>query len=102
MKPKQQCALIAEVAYNAIGISSSGAWMWSNSPGVWHCCYPENNPIYDLNAMHQVIMSRTIEEQCAICEYLRVHILKFEAPTITATAPQLAEATLKVLNLWIE
>jgi hypothetical protein len=48
----------------------------------------------DLDAMHQAIMSLTLEEQCSMTEYLHKEVLKFKAPTITATAAQLAEAFL--------
>lgn len=48
----------------------------------------------DLDAMHQAIMSLTLEDQCNMSEYLRKEVLKFKTPTITATAAQLAEAFL--------
>jgi len=48
----------------------------------------------DLDAMHQAIMSLSLEDQCAMTEYLRKEVLKLKAPTITATAAQLAEAFL--------
>jgi hypothetical protein len=54
----------------------------------------------DLNAMHEAIMSLTLEEQCNMTEILRKDVIKFTAPTITATAAQRAEAFLKTLNLW--
>jgi len=54
----------------------------------------------DLNAMHEAIMSLTLEDQCNMLEILRKDVLKFTAPTITATADQHAEAFLKTLNLW--
>ena len=48
----------------------------------------------DLDAMHQAIMSLTLEDQCNMSEYLRKEVLKFRAPTITASAAQLADAFL--------
>jgi hypothetical protein len=54
----------------------------------------------DLNAMHEAIMSLTLEDQCNMLEILRKDVLKFTAPTITATAEQCLEAFLKTLNLW--
>ncbi len=54
----------------------------------------------DLNAMHEAIMSLTLEEQCNMTEILRKDVIKFTAPTITATAEQCVEAFLKTLNLW--
>lgn len=58
------------------------------------------NYLNDLNAMHEAIMSLTLEDQCNMLEILRKDVLKFTAPTITATAEQCLEAFLKTLNLW--
>jgi hypothetical protein len=54
----------------------------------------------DLNAMHEAIMSLTLEDQCNMLEILRKDVLKFTVPTITATAAQRAEAFPRTLNLW--
>lgn len=24
--------------------------MWASAPGVWHCCYPDDCPLVDMNA----------------------------------------------------
>jgi len=52
--------------------------------------------------MHEAIMSLTLEEQCNMTEILRKDVIKFTAPTITATAEQCAEAFLRTLNLWTD
>ena len=70
------------------------------TPDGKHLCgyYPDY--LNDLNAMHEAIMSLTLEDQCNMLEILRKDVLKFTAPTITATAEQCLEAFLKTLNLW--
>jgi hypothetical protein len=94
-KEQQRIAIAA-----ACGWVESQHGKWSNNGLILPD--PLNPPDYlnDLNAMHEAIMSLTLEDQCNMTEILRKDVLKFTAPTITATAAQHAEAFLKTLNLW--
>jgi hypothetical protein len=98
MTPEKQRIAIAEI---------SG---WSETPsGKWHrngfvMPDPLNPPDYlwNLNAMRDAVLSLSLEDQCEVCEYLRRDILRFQAPTITASAEQLAEAFLRTVGRWEE
>jgi hypothetical protein len=111
MNPEQQRIAIAEAC--GWRIESDGANTFVYSPNktsgtgyrmndIRHPKIIKLLPDYlnDLNAMHEAIMSLTLEEQCNMTEILRKDVIKFTAPTITATAAQRAEAFLKTLNLW--
>jgi hypothetical protein len=100
MTPEQQKIAITK----ACGWCQSRSCHWE---GWWYLkkdkrTYRRYPPDYlnDLNAMHEAIMSLTLEEQCNMTEILRKDVIKFTAPTITATADQRAEAFLRTLNLW--
>jgi len=76
--------------------------MWSSSPGIWHCCYPDNDPTSDLNAMHAVLMTLDDWDQGAVFDNFLFKILiqryggkgvsTFEK--VRAEAHELAEAFL--------
>lgn len=104
---------------HVIGLSSSGAWMWKDGQDRWHCCYPENCPLSDLNAMHEVEKHLMADDAM----YSQRNFYASELGAITgndngrgwkplanddcfkilhASAPQRAEALLKTLNLWTE
>jgi len=96
MTPESQVIAIAEAC-------GKNVEMYENSiERFLQFCYNSKIPDYlnDLNAMHEAIMSLTLEDQCNMLEILRKDVLKFTAPTITATAEQCLEAFLKTLNLW--
>jgi hypothetical protein len=81
--------------------------MWSNKAGVWHCCYPDNCPLSDLNAMHEA-------EKCLNTVHLyETYAMNLCMPMAEAypdhrfiacmsTAPQRAEALLRTIGKWVE
>lgn len=63
MTPEEQREALAADFPKVIGLSSSGAWMWRDRNANWYCCYPENDPLTDLNAMAEVFRSLGLVEQ---------------------------------------
>jgi hypothetical protein len=100
-KEQQRIAIAEACGYKDVAIRLTEGTI-KVMTGFKNFPFDEEVPDYinDLNAMHEAIMSLTLEDQCNMLEILRKDVLKFTAPTITATAEQCLEAFLKTLNLW--
>ena len=97
-KEQQRIAIAAACGWTKISDWKAAGINGQHPTEPWIEVIPDY--LNDLNAMHEAIMSLTLEEQCNMTEILRKDVIKFTAPTITATAEQCVEAFLKTLNLW--
>lgn len=112
MNVEKQRSVIAEAFPKVIGLSSSGAWMWSNKPGVWQCCFPDNCPLSDHNAMHEVVRSFGLGQLKEFSKYLRSRLVASRTDTcsdsevwascLQATPYEFAEAIVKSVGKWEE
>jgi hypothetical protein len=114
MDRQAQREALAKQFPKIIGLSSSGAWMWSNKPGTWYCCYPENDPLSDLNVMHEIEKKlwnsedESLDGIVGTYEDFLMNIvvrdwnLDHDAHRwiSCANAEQKAEAILRIFNLW--
>lgn len=112
MSPEAQREALVK-ACPRIGLSSSGAWMWQDTEKRWHCCYPEDDPLSDLNAANaaEAVLS---DEQHDDYTLMLARVMAGEPPgkywhwsdtgsmsrIVSATAAQRCEAFLRSLNLW--
>jgi len=107
MNPEQQRIAIAEICgWRLVEDNPDYEPYWEDPKGnmiaVGFATHRVPDYLSDLNAMREAILSLSLEEQCSVCECLRKEILKFNAPTITASAEQLAEAFLRTVGRWKE
>lgn len=121
MTHEAQEQALAKAFPNIIGLSSSGAWMWRNQiDGKWHCCYPDNTPLSDLNAIHEIekIIPKELKNKiggyydmlCAVVQGYatwataaeNVNNWDYDKCSASTTAAQRVEAILKTLGLWEE
>ena len=81
--------------------------MWRDYKNRWNCCYPDDCPLSDLNAMHEA--ESTLDE--AQHDSFQQHLLRIIAPKthwsdmastriVSATAGQRAEAFLRTIGKW--
>jgi len=113
MTPEAQRAAIAKACPGTF-LCRDGRWRWRDSENWWDDCR-DNDPLSDLNAMHEAEKVLNVAQRVIYEEYLvRVvfAITPFESQfnllpetllrICYATAAQRAEAFLRTLNLWIE
>jgi hypothetical protein len=93
-----------------IAIAEVRGWtkIWKGSENIYginndlHTCIPHYPS--DLNAMHEAVMSRTLDERQLMTLELKRMIgfskMRTEDFCVNATAAQRAEAFLRALNLW--
>jgi hypothetical protein len=117
MTPEAQRNALAKALPTIIGLSSSGAWMWRDRLDRWHPCYPENDPLTDLNALHEI--ERTLLPDDAMYSQQNFYASKLGELTrndngrgwkplsnddcfkiLNAAAEKRAEAVLRILELW--
>ena len=108
MSPEQQREALAEAFPKTIGLSSSGCWMWCDLMSRWHACH-ENDPLQDLNAMRRLLEEFDLLVRLPIGQHMLAAVRRHQCvegaaivDTISATAPDWAEAYIRISNRWTD
>lgn len=98
MTPEEQQIAIAQASQGAIEFYE-GVWRYFDGKRLHPC--KDNDPLQDLNAMHEAEKVLRPIRQVRYHDLLRAKLGSYDLCS-HATAAQRAEAFLKTLNLWKE
>jgi hypothetical protein len=100
MTPKAQRIAIAEASQGRIEFFE-GVWYYWSGTTRFQC--QDNDPLNDLNAMHEAEKNLTDRQWVVYIAKLHDDVAIYPTKkAVASTAPQRAEAFLKTLNLWTD